>query len=61
MHDCYLPSESLQHHGGGSPARHASHPHRPRDNVPAAAAPAAERQPVVGAAPTRHAQTGSDK
>ncbi|KAL6915939.1 hypothetical protein FSST1_007434 [Fusarium sambucinum] len=61
MHDCYLPSESLQHHGGGSPARHASHPHRPRDNVPTVAAPTAERQPVVGAAPTRHAQTGSDK
>jgi hypothetical protein len=60
MHECYLPSESHQHHGG-SPARHASHPHRPRDNLPAAAAPAAERQPVVGAAPTRHAQTGSDK
>ncbi|KAI1061748.1 hypothetical protein LB507_010629 [Fusarium sp. FIESC RH6] len=62
MHDCYLPSESMAHHHGQSPARHAN-PHRPpRDSLPAAA-PAAEttRQPVVGAPAARHVQTGSDK
>lgn len=63
MHDCYLPSETMAHHHGQSPARHAN-PHRPpRDNLPAAGPSAATeaRQPVVGSSAARHVQTGSDK
>ncbi|KAK2475448.1 hypothetical protein H9L39_13041 [Fusarium oxysporum f. sp. albedinis] len=63
MHDCYLPSESMAHHHGQSPARHAN-PHRPpRDSLPAAGpgVVAEARQPVVGSSAARHVQTGSDK
>ncbi|KAM0191616.1 hypothetical protein ACHAPQ_001929 [Fusarium lateritium] len=63
MHDCYLPSETMAHHHGQSPARHAN-PHRPpRDSLPAAGPSAATeaRQPVVGSSAARHVQTGSDK
>ncbi|KAF4438309.1 general repressor of transcription [Fusarium acutatum] len=62
MHDCYLPSESMAHHHGQSPARHAN-PHRPpRDSLPAAGpgVVAEARQPVVGSSAARHVQTGSD-
>nr|RBQ95743.1 hypothetical protein FVER53263_10393 [Fusarium verticillioides] len=62
MHDCYLPSESMAHHHGQSPARHAN-PHRPpRDSLPAAGPGviAETRQPVVGSSAARHVQTGSD-
>ncbi|KAF5666330.1 chitinase 1 precursor, partial [Fusarium heterosporum] len=62
MHDCYLPSESMAHHHGQSPARHAN-PHRPpRDSLPAAgpSTVAEARQPVAGSNATRHVQTGSD-
>ncbi|KAF5620450.1 general repressor of transcription [Fusarium sp. NRRL 52700] len=63
MHDCYLPSESMAHHHGQSPARHTN-PHRPpRDSLPAAGpgVVAEARQPVVGSSAARHVQTGSDK
>lgn len=63
MHDCYLPSETMAHHHGQSPARHAN-PHRPpRDSLPAAGPSAATeaRQPVVGSSAARHVQAGSDK
>ncbi|KAF7559266.1 hypothetical protein G7046_g4901 [Stylonectria norvegica] len=64
MHDCYLPSESMAHHHGQSPARHAN-PHRPpRDSLPASGAGgvAETRQPVVGATgAARHVQASSDK
>ncbi|GAO17348.1 hypothetical protein UVI_02038680 [Ustilaginoidea virens] len=58
MHECYLPSESMAHHHGQSPARHAN-PHRAaRDNIPAAGPGASEgsRQAVVPSASARHVQ-----
>ncbi|KAF4447526.1 chitinase 1 precursor [Fusarium albosuccineum] len=63
MHDCYLPSESMAHHHGQSPARHAN-PHRPpRDSMPASGpgGAAEARQAVVGNSTARHVQAGSDK
>ncbi|KAK5996954.1 putative transcriptional regulatory protein [Cladobotryum mycophilum] len=62
MHECYLPSESMAHHHGQSPARHST-THRPaRDNVPASGPGASDsRQPVVGSSGARHVQTPSEK
>ncbi|KAM5386821.1 hypothetical protein ACJZ2D_000114 [Fusarium nematophilum] len=63
MHDCYLPSESMAHHHGQSPARHAN-PHRPpRDTLPASGpgGAAEARQAVVGSSTARHVQASSDK
>ncbi|GJN79224.1 chitinase 1 precursor [Purpureocillium lilacinum] len=62
MHECYLPSESMAHHHGQSPARHAS-AHRPaRDSLPAAGAGSSDsRQAVVGAGSARHVQAVSEK
>ncbi|KAK7415163.1 hypothetical protein QQX98_006107 [Neonectria punicea] len=62
MHDCYLPSESMAHHHGQSPARHTN-PHRPpRDSLPAAGpnGGAEARQAVVGSGAARHVQANSD-
>ncbi|KAG6019003.1 hypothetical protein E4U41_003448 [Claviceps citrina] len=52
MHECYLPSESMAHHHGQSPARHANAHRAARDSVPACGAGAsdARQQAVVGAA-----------
>ncbi|KAH6889232.1 hypothetical protein B0T10DRAFT_48912 [Thelonectria olida] len=63
MHDCYLPSESMAHHHGQSPARHAN-PHRPpRESMPASGPGGATdaRQAVVGSGAARHVQANSDK
>ena len=62
MHECYLPSESMAHHHGQSPARHAG-AHRPaRDSLPAAGAGSSDsRQAVVGAGSARHVQAVSEK
>ncbi|CAM1510964.1 Fc.00g084770.m01.CDS01 [Cosmosporella sp. VM-42] len=63
MHDCYLPSESMAHHHGQSPARHAN-PHRPpRDSLPASGAGGATeaRQAVVSAGAARHVQANAEK
>ncbi|POR34711.1 Putative transcriptional regulatory protein, partial [Tolypocladium paradoxum] len=62
MHECYLPSESMAHHHGQSPARHAA-AHRPaRDSLPASGAGASDaRQPVVGSGSARHVQAASEK
>lgn len=63
MHECYLPSETMAHHHGQSPARHASAHRPPRDSLPASgAAGAAEtRQAVVGSGAARHVQANSEK
>ncbi|KAF4125432.1 Fungal trans [Geosmithia morbida] len=37
MHECYLPSESMAHHHGQSPARHSSAHRSSRDSLPASA------------------------
>ncbi|TWU79068.1 hypothetical protein ED733_008627 [Metarhizium rileyi] len=62
MHECYLPSESMAHHHGQSPARHAN-AHRPaRESLPASGAGASDaRQPVVGSGSARHAQVTPEK
>ncbi|KAH0525456.1 hypothetical protein TsFJ059_007821 [Trichoderma semiorbis] len=62
MHECYLPSESMAHHHGQSPARHTA-AHRPsRDALPASGPGASDaRQPVVGSGGARHVQTTSEK
>lgn len=54
MHECYLPSESVAHHHGQSPARHAA-AHRPaRDSLPASGAgPTEARQTTAGAGGSR--------
>lgn len=54
MHECYLPSESVAHHHGQSPARHAA-AHRPaRDSLPASGAgPTESRQTTAGAGGSR--------
>ncbi|CAJ2502094.1 Uu.00g049470.m01.CDS01 [Anthostomella pinea] len=48
MHECYLPSESLAHHHGQSPARAP----RPRDSLPGerSVSAASDRQPASSAA-----------
>jgi len=47
MHECYLPSESLAHHHGQSPARVS----RPRESLPhgerSASTVASDRQPAA--------------
>ncbi|KAM0486210.1 hypothetical protein ACHAPX_000914 [Trichoderma viride] len=62
MHECYLPSESMAHHHGQSPARHTA-AHRPaRDALPASGPGASDaRQPVVGSGGARHVQTTAEK
>ncbi|KAH7324973.1 putative fungal-specific transcription factor [Stachybotrys elegans] len=62
MHECYLPSESMAHHHGQSPARHPN-PHRPpRDSLPSSASGASEsRQAAVGSSVARHNQANPDK
>ncbi|KAF6804130.1 fungal specific transcription factor domain-containing protein [Colletotrichum sojae] len=57
MHECYLPSESMAHHHGQSPARHTT-AHRPsRESLPASV-PAGEARAVNPAsAGSRHIQT----
>ncbi|KAK0385643.1 hypothetical protein NLU13_6820 [Sarocladium strictum] len=65
MHECYLPSESMAHHHGQSPARHttASASHRPaRESLPGAGPGASDsRQPAVGSATARHVHAASEK
>ncbi|KFG78824.1 putative fungal specific transcription factor [Metarhizium anisopliae] len=62
MHECYLPSESMAHHHGQSPARHASTQRPARDSLPASGAGASDaRQPVVGSGSARHAQVTPEK
>ncbi|KFA78814.1 hypothetical protein S40288_05480 [Stachybotrys chartarum IBT 40288] len=59
MHECYLPSESMAHHHGQSPARHTSNPHRvSRDSLPSN--PIADR-PALGAVNARHVQANAEK
>ncbi|CAG9977956.1 unnamed protein product [Clonostachys byssicola] len=64
MHECYLPSESMAHHHGQSPARHSNAHRAPRESLPASGAGAASeaRQPTVGSGGTsanRHVQTAA--
>jgi hypothetical protein len=62
MHECYLPSETMAHHHGQSPARHANPQRSSRDSLPASGSGAAEsRQPVVGSGTARHVQATSEK
>ncbi|KAG8417939.1 hypothetical protein J3458_005390 [Metarhizium acridum] len=62
MHECYLPSESMAHHHGQSPARHANAQRPARDSLPASGAGASDaRQPVVGSGSARHAQVTPEK
>ncbi|RCI08996.1 hypothetical protein L249_4997 [Ophiocordyceps polyrhachis-furcata BCC 54312] len=64
MHECYLPSESMAHHHGQSPARHSSSTHhRPaRDNAPSSGAGGSEsRQQASGSTSSRHVQAASEK
>ncbi|KAF6824722.1 fungal specific transcription factor, partial [Colletotrichum plurivorum] len=58
MHECYLPSESMAHHHGQSPARHTT-AHRPsRESLPASV-PAGEARAVnpASAGSRSHIQT----
>jgi hypothetical protein len=50
MHECYLPSESMAHHHGHTPARHSSAQRAPRESLPASGAVGASdaRQPAAG-------------
>ncbi|KAI1765419.1 hypothetical protein GGR53DRAFT_265163 [Hypoxylon sp. FL1150] len=60
MHECYLPSESLAHHSGQSPAR----PPRPRESLPGERSVSAtsDRQPVgSGTVLPRNMQSSSEK
>jgi hypothetical protein len=60
MHECYLPSESMAHHHGQSPARVA----RPRESLPGERSVSAtnERQPAAsGPALPRNVQSSNDK
>ncbi|KAI2773979.1 hypothetical protein F4815DRAFT_450239 [Daldinia loculata] len=60
MHECYLPSESMAHHHGQSPAR----PPRPRESLPGERSVSAtsDRQPVAsGTVLPRSMQTNSEK
>ncbi|TDZ36445.1 putative transcriptional regulatory protein [Colletotrichum trifolii] len=56
MHECYLPSESMAHHHGQSPARHTA-AHRPsRESLPATV-PAGEARTInPTSAASRHIQ-----
>lgn len=60
MHECYLPSESLAHHHGQSPARAP----RPRESLPGERSVSAtsDRQPMTaGAVLPRNIQTNNEK
>ncbi|KAI0131805.1 hypothetical protein BJ170DRAFT_700076 [Xylariales sp. AK1849] len=60
MHECYLPSESLAHHHGQSPARMP----RPRDSLPGerSVSSTTERQPATSQVlATRTVQSNSEK
>lgn len=63
MHECYLPSESMAHHHGQSPARHPSSAHRPaRDSLPASGAGVSDaRQAAAASGSARHVQAASEK
>ncbi len=62
MHECYLPSESMAHHHGQSPARHTT-AHRPaRESLPASGAGAGEmRAAVQSSGVSRHSGTTAEK
>ncbi|RYP04901.1 hypothetical protein DL764_004171 [Monosporascus ibericus] len=60
MHECYLPSESMAHHHGQSPARAP----RPRESLPGERSVSAtsDRQPVTsGAVLPRNIQSSNEK
>ncbi|KAH9889604.1 hypothetical protein F4778DRAFT_773242 [Xylariomycetidae sp. FL2044] len=60
-HECYLPSESMAHHHGQSPARSAP---RPRESLPGerSVSSAADRQPTTsGAVLPRSLQSNNEK
>ncbi|KAI5923560.1 hypothetical protein F4810DRAFT_198924 [Camillea tinctor] len=60
MHECYLPSESMAHHHGQSPAR----PPRPRESLPGERSVSAtsDRQPATsGTVLPRSMQSNNDK
>ncbi|RYP67568.1 hypothetical protein DL771_007180 [Monosporascus sp. 5C6A] len=60
MHECYLPSESMAHHHGQSPARAP----RPRESLPGERSVSAtsDRQPVTsGAVLPRNIQSNNEK
>ncbi|KAI1497849.1 hypothetical protein F5X99DRAFT_350622 [Biscogniauxia marginata] len=60
MHECYLPSESMAHHHGQSPAR----PPRPRESLPGERSVSAtsDRQPTTsGPVLPRSLQSNTDK
>lgn len=62
MHDCYLPSESVSHHSGQSPARHAASSRPARESLPASGSGSSDsRQAVVGSSGPRHTQSSSEK
>ncbi|ODA79672.1 hypothetical protein RJ55_05266 [Drechmeria coniospora] len=64
MHECYLPSESMAHHHGQSPARHSNAHRAPRDSLPApgAVGPDARLAAVGGGAGSaRHVQAATEK
>ncbi|GKT52449.1 uncharacterized protein ColSpa_12630 [Colletotrichum spaethianum] len=57
MHECYLPSESMAHHHGQSPARHTA-AHRPaRENLPASVPAGDVRAANPASTTSRHIQT----
>ncbi|KAH0425120.1 hypothetical protein CcaCcLH18_11139 [Colletotrichum camelliae] len=56
MHECYLPSESMAHHHGQSPARHTT-AHRPaRESLPASVPAGDARAANPASATSRHIQ-----
>ncbi|KAH9233034.1 hypothetical protein K456DRAFT_37040 [Colletotrichum gloeosporioides 23] len=56
MHECYLPSESMAHHHGQSPARHTT-AHRPaRESLPASVPAGDARAANPASAASRHIQ-----
>ncbi|KAI3555983.1 fungal specific transcription factor domain-containing protein [Colletotrichum abscissum] len=57
MHECYLPSESMAHHHGQSPARHTA-AHRPaRESLPASVPAGDVRAANPASTTSRHVQT----
>ncbi|GKT59682.1 fungal specific transcription factor [Colletotrichum tofieldiae] len=57
MHECYLPSESMAHHHGQSPARHTA-AHRPaRESLPASVPAGDVRAANPASTTSRHIQT----
>ncbi|KAL0944842.1 fungal specific transcription factor domain-containing protein [Colletotrichum truncatum] len=56
MHECYLPSESMAHHHGQSPARHTT-AHRPsRESLPASVPAGDSRAVNPASSGSRHVQ-----